>query len=419
MKALVVALYYDHPTEIGGVRPRSFIKTFKENNIDADVLCGKFKDLSFFHEEHLSVSVIDNPLRKLRGLFKRKSSDTAEKTDIEIDKNRVGYLRRVYYSFNHLMLGYKTWALFACIKLLLLRLKGRKYDIVITSSPPFSLNLIGRLASIVFNAKWICDLRDPLIDINRLNSDVDSWLRKVIENWSNQMTLKNADIILLTSNNLKDKYSKLYPQYSNKFLVVMNGIDKIYYPSNSHTLSSKKIIKILYAGCFYLHRDPRDLIEAIAQFNLENSEKSAIFEVYSDLQSFSSFNIDRWCKENGYDKFCQFNGLISRKQLHSKYLEADILVIFAKNQKLAIPGKVFEYLAYFKPIILIAEPDSEVGNLAIQYNFATPVESKDEILKQIYEISNYNNSTKRNKNLKELERETQNMKLVNLIKQIS
>lgn len=100
-------------------------------------------------------------------------------------------------------------------------IQEKNIEIIFTTSPPHSLQILGLLLIKRTGKKWVTDFRDdwagnPLFQKNRFFNKVQFFLeRKVVQ---------KADRIIVATPESRDKFLKNYPRMSpDKFVVISNG----------------------------------------------------------------------------------------------------------------------------------------------------------------------------------------------------
>ena len=227
---------------------------------------------------------------------------------------------------------------------------------IITTGPPFSMHILGNKLKDKMNIKWIADFRDPWTDIwyhkrlklLKFNNDRHLSLEKLV--------LNNANHIIVTSDSLNKKYSKL----SNvNVTTVTNGYD---FESDNVSILDKKFT-ISHIGSLLSDRNPIILWRAIRNIILENSDfkndfklqlvgnvsdnvLSSIFK-YIPKENISVINYTTKKNVINFLKSSQILLLVQTDQIESNYI---------------IPGKLFEYLNSYRPILSISN-NNEVENI--------------------------------------------------------
>jgi len=72
------------------------------------------------------------------------------------------WLKRLVISGQAMLNATKGWLVSSLALLVVQKIKGKQFDVVISSSPPASVHFLARFALILFGAKWILDVRDPI-----------------------------------------------------------------------------------------------------------------------------------------------------------------------------------------------------------------------------------------------------------------
>ena len=98
-----------------------------------------------------------------------------------------------------------------------------KIDIILTTSPPFSVHLTGLMLKLITNRPLVVDFRDPWTlsdDYKRtgLLYRFDRWLEKTV--------LQKADLVICNHEAMKDDFIRMVePDQTEKFAVLTNGYD--------------------------------------------------------------------------------------------------------------------------------------------------------------------------------------------------
>ena len=142
---------------------------------------------------------------------------------------------------------------------------------MITTGPPHSLHLIGKLKE-ELNIKWIADFRDPWTQIGYHDKlKLNKGSRKKHEELEKRV-LNTADHIITTSFTTKEEFSA---KTSRPITVITNGYDS--------EVNIKKPVrskfKIAHIGSLLSGRDPENLWKALQQLKQENEDFNKLFEL--------------------------------------------------------------------------------------------------------------------------------------------
>lgn len=240
-------------------------------------------------------------------------------------------------------------------------IKQESIDLIITTSPPHSSQLIGLQLKKEFpQIKWLADLRDPWTDIYYYNQFYPSKLAKQIDlNYEKQVLLK-ADYISVVSASMKRLLAgKIANNQSDKFLVVPNGFDEDDFKENNK-YTSNSIFTITYTGTI------------TSQYQID-SFLTVTEEISKDQNLKLQFVGKR--DEHLEKKLMKLNLQNLEVELlsnvaHSKSIKflqnADALLLGIpdiKDNEGIITGKIFEYLAAKKPIVGIGPVDGDAATI--------------------------------------------------------
>ena len=131
---------------------------------------------------------------------------------------------------------------------------------VITTSPPFSLNIIGFKLKLRNNIKWISDYRDPWSDFFQFkNMPMFNYVKNKHTKWE-ERCLRLADSVIVTSPSLKKTYSKI----NNNTHLITNGFNDI-----EDTYANENF-GIIYSGVMKSSQNPKMLWKVLYEISKAN-----------------------------------------------------------------------------------------------------------------------------------------------------
>ncbi|MFL0796109.1 MAG: hypothetical protein K6L73_01305 [Cellvibrionaceae bacterium] len=439
-KVLLISYHFYPDAAVGARRPTEFAKSLSDNGFDVDVLTAKREllDKPGYVNSIFSVREYPDPVnvlwclvKKIRNVFRQggggqvsvkktvnQMTETEKSTLAVKNENFSKKLKRYVLSYQALMSAQKTWVLSCVFYLLWLKLIGKRYDIVLSSSPPASVNFIALLAKKIFNAKWICDLRDPIIQWEDIYPECISGFRVSIEESLEMQYLKSSSNVLVTTPSFYAEVSKKLTRQSfdvERVAVLYNGYDVEPLESNNN-LCSDKVFRIVHAGTLYMNRDPIPFFLAIKKLiDLSIFErKELVVEFYGDCQLWNGIDLSEWLKSENLNDVIQLKGVIKGDLLPKIYCSADLLLAFAQGQPKQIPAKIFEYIPYSGRILAITEKESDTATLLGEYQLGLQADNLEESIVGAIRtiIDEGRQSMSERKSL--FSREKQNLKLIEL-----
>jgi len=216
-------------------------------------------------------------------------------------------------------------------------LKETDYDVIISSGYPFSSHLLGYLLKRRSRAKWIADYGDPW----SFNPDTNllPMKRREFDRRMERHLLENCDKVIVTTSDTKDGFLENFAFLRDSDVeIISQGYDPHLYSTIEPERGSK--FRIVYTGTFYDKlREPYELYNAVnAMGNLD-------FElvIAGDIpEKFRTKN----------EKVI-YLGHQSHKRSISLQKGADVLIFFGNDSSYPLPGKIFEYIAARRPILIV------------------------------------------------------------------
>jgi len=220
-------------------------------------------------------------------------------------------------------------------------------DVILTSSPPASVHLIGAAAKRAVGVPWVADVRDSIVSNAHRRFDIRG------ERTLARLVGRYADAVVGASAGIAQELSGLGPQYVS---VVESGCDVYDHAPLLHRAGNGMLVT--HTGSFLGRRDPRPFCAALAA---SSTDIAARF-----VGTFRQRDAD----------FVSSLGLASRVELISSVTHAQALA-FQRNSDvllLIVPeadgrgnhvltGKLFEYLAAAKPVLAAVPTDGEAARL--------------------------------------------------------
>jgi glycosyltransferase involved in cell wall biosynthesis len=268
------------------------------------------------------------------------------------------------------------WVPFAVIKGIQI-LRVQNCDLIYTSSPPHSEQLIGYVLSKLFRKPWIADFRDPILDSSGYVPS--SKFRLLIDKSLENLVVKNSDKIIIISNHYRKLISARYPKFSYKFIIVTNGYDSELF--RSVPVENFDKFTIVYSGSFYAKRSPKFFLRGLSRW-LAMQPAGFASKVQVFFYGFVSDEAKMLVFEEELESVVHFPGMIPHESLIPKIKGADLLLLiigFDAQSKGTVTSKIFEYMASQRPILAII-PEGDAYEILKYYHSVYWVGSENEEL---------------------------------------
>ena len=228
-------------------------------------------------------------------------------------------------------------------------------DAVITTSPPGSVHFVGAAVRRTTGARWIADLRDPLVAHQHRRSDTRAArARQAVNEQVARLVARRADAISCVSEAIADEVRGVEPR--GVVRVIANGCDFDDFAGLEYRPASR--FRITHTGSFFGKRDPRPFLQAF--------KESALDGVARFVGDFRS--TDRaWAESLGLGDRLQLVPYAPRAEALRLQRDSEALLLLVPEAdgrgKGVLSGKVFEYLAAGRPILAVVPPDGAAAKL--------------------------------------------------------
>jgi len=267
-------------------------------------------------------------------------------------------------------------------------LKKQKYDLIFSTSPTPCAHIIALKLKKRFGIPWVCDFRD--FWTKHPYYKYKSQRREVREMELERTFIISANKTICAFKSIIQKWSANSTKFRNiNVQVVYNGFDDNQIPTVKSSKNSD-YLNIIYTGSFYGAYNPFIFLSALRQLKKENEDIFTIIRV----QFIGNIEENIKMKVNEYKLGIIIKTFIPQPEILAEIEYADLLLLIMPDNS-QLPGKVFSYMATYKPIFAII-PDCETKSILKKSNlgfFADP-SSVDSIKNELLRIYNLWNNNK-------------------------
>jgi len=361
-KRVLILAYYFPPLGMGGVqRVTKFVKYLPLFGWKPYVLTVKeveylAKDSSLLEDIPHKAKIIRtgsfDPLRIwfiLKNIFKTKGGKS--KPIKEHFSGKRGLFSRVFFPDNKI-----GWIPFALMKGLTL-CRRERFDLIFSSSPPPSLHLTGYLLKLLTTIPWIADFRDPWTGykLESFPTPFHLSLKKRME----RLIVNNADRVITANPAIAREFETQHSQ-AKDICMISQGYDEEDFRIPQSSLS--EIFTIGYLGTFSPDCDPEPFFAALGRLidrGMIPKEKVKFVHVGLSV----GIDLDFLVEKHKLKEVIQQKGYLPHRDALKQLKDASILLLITSDNPLIFPAKVFEYLAFKKPILGLVPQESEAGKL--------------------------------------------------------
>jgi glycosyltransferase involved in cell wall biosynthesis len=367
VKALIVSLYFP-PAGGGGVqRPLKLATHLPELGIETHVLAPD--DSKWVHRDEelaLPAGAQVHRSRYIGPTGRKRAEELYGQRGVERLRTEARLLGRRLVVPDENALWLLT-AVPAAIRLV------RRYDIdvVLTTSPPGSVHVVGAAVKRATGARWVADLRDSLVAHPHMRAESRVVRVKELGQRAVARTVaRRADAIACVSEAITAETEALRP--SGRVVTIANGSDFDDFAGLEYRRGD--VFRITHTGSFFGKRDPRPFLTALAETGLED----VVARFVGDFRA-----ADReWLAGLGLGSRVELVPYVPRRRSLELQRDSEALLLLIPDAggrgKGVLSGKVFEYLAAERPILAAVPPDGAAAALLRDMG-AGPVVPPDDV----------------------------------------
>lgn len=397
-RAMVVACNFPPDASVGTMRTLRLVRHLAESGWDVDVVTvapdglrqGAVIDMALVDKIPREVTVVHarplRPFERLSALVKRRPASrgnsgtspieaAGEATRVASPRSRT---RRFLTAVATLPDREVSWlapavaAGWACAR-------RRAPSVIYSSGPPFTAHLVGLALSRLTGRPWVADFRDPWARAP-WRDDRFAFEKRV---WSvlERLVVRSARaVVFVTDTNRRDFAREYGPAIASRFFLIQNGCDTTEFETLAPSRhGSGGPFVLLHAGSLYGGRNPVSLFRALGRAVATGRLDPAGFRLrFVGRIGVPGVDLRAFADDVGLRDVVEFVNHVPRAVSLQEMADASALLIVQPVTTVAIPAKLYEYMAAGKPILALAEPGGETSELMLRSNAGIAVPAGDE-----------------------------------------
>jgi glycosyltransferase involved in cell wall biosynthesis len=229
-------------------------------------------------------------------------------------------------------------------------------DVVLTTSPPASVHLIGAAVKAATGVKWVADLRDTIVLHPHRSADgVGAVTKRKARAAVARLVARQADAIVAAADSIAAETRGIDPR--GRVVTIANGCDFDDFAGLEYTRGER--FRLTHAGSFFGKRDPKPFLRALAQSGLEDVTVRFVGDFRPGDREFM--------EELGLADRVELIEYVPRRESLRLQRDSDALLLLIPDAdgrgRGVLSGKVFEYLAAERPVLAIVPPDGAAAQL--------------------------------------------------------
>ena len=232
--------------------------------------------------------------------------------------------------------------------------EDERIEVVLTTSPPASINFVGAAVKQATGVPWVADLRDSIAanpdrNVERLAVRAKERAQALVA----KLVARYADAVSAVSETISGEMRELG---ATAVRTIPNGCDFDDFEGLEYRRGDR--FRITHTGSFFGKRDPRPFLRALAE-----AEGDAVARFVGGLRSSDR----EFAEELGLgDRLEELDYVPRRRSLELQRDSEALLLLLpdAGGRGRTVPsGKIFEYLAAERPILAAVPPDGVAADL--------------------------------------------------------
>ena len=245
-----------------------------------------------------------------------------------------------------------------------LRLARReRADVIYSTSPPNSVNVLALSLARRLQLPWVADFRDPWTDgLRRRQWYPDHPARQRREERWERSVFEQANCALVTTGPARETFLEKYSWCSpDRVQVLTNGFDSEDFPdlSGGDRLLQEGRLHVTLSGNIETMFDLGPFLRAVRTLVRDNPAAREVLRV-NFLGTKRQALYDAMIQDFGIEDVVQYHAYMPHERVVRMVSESDVLMLCQIPAKesggVKLPGKMFEYLYTRKPILALTIP---------------------------------------------------------------
>ncbi len=231
-------------------------------------------------------------------------------------------------------------------------MKRQPFDLIFSSAPPWTCQLIAYTLSKLSNVPWVADFRDPWVRSpwRSYPNAVQKRMAELLE----KAVVQRATFIILNTDWTRREFRQFYKELDvEKFQLIPNGYAPEDFENFKQAPSSRgNSFKLVHSGSLYGGRDPIPLLKAWALFIQQlTSSKDNLLLALVGVRANQKDELTTIVSQLGMEQYVELIPHVSHQESLEIMAGADLLLLLQGGLSLSVPSKIFEYMALNKPIL--------------------------------------------------------------------
>jgi hypothetical protein len=225
-------------------------------------------------------------------------------------------------------------------------IRQKNIQCLITTAPPYSVQLIGLALKRLTGVRWIADYRDPW-SLNHKYALIRNRATDAIESRLIRKAMESADVVISATPPMTERFRKEHPQLEpEKFVTITNGFDPDDFIGVAGGRSSTGPILFSYLGEFYDGRTPEPFLLSLKTLLDDRtlSPEDVRVRFVGNVAVAEGQSVPQMVRRLGLQDIVCVEHAIPRHQALQLTLQSHVLLVLTEQQSHALPFKFYEAL---------------------------------------------------------------------------
>lgn len=373
-RVLIITYYWPPSGAIGVHRCLKFAKYLKKIGWEPIIYTAKdaqypYLDNSNFKHIPEGVTVLKGKIIEPFNLFKiisGRKKDAVLTNPVQVRDKKQKFIDKlsIWIRGNFFIPDARSLWIRPSVKFLTKYLKENSVDAIISNGPPHTNTAIAYKLSEKLNIPWLADYQDPWTQIDYHNEFMLTKFAARKHEKMEQKAFKIAKKTTIASPSWKKDLESIGAKNVD---VIFWGYDEDDF--TNFTANKKEDFIISHAGLFGHDRNPIEFFKAVK--DLKKEDKLFAEKLKIKLAGPIDYSVKQAINDAQLTENTEFLGSIPRNDALQLTLDSNLLLLplnKANNAMGRIPGKLFEQMRSFNPILCLGPKGSDVENIITETN---------------------------------------------------
>lgn len=373
-KVLIISYYWPPSGGIAVLRCLKWAKYLREFGWEPIVYTAKdahYPSLDPSNEKDIpeGLTVLRGKIFEPYSLYKRftgQAKDANVNNVFYVQDEQPGWAHRfsVWLRSNFFIPDARAMWVRPSIRFLLAYLQEHPVDAILSDGPPHSNTRIATLLKRKTGIPWLADFQDPW-------TQVDYYQMLSLTSWADrrhhrleQEAFQAADKTTIVSHSWKKELEEIG---AHNVSVIPWGYD----PEDFQELQPAQVpgFTFMHLGIMGHDRNPETFFRVLRELSEEDEDFER--DIRLELVGQVDFSVQEAFALEGLLEKVHLPGSVPRSRALELTAGSPVLLLLLNKQdnvKGRIPGKLFEYLAARRPILVLGPPDSDVAKIVTETN---------------------------------------------------